>query len=327
MRKKIFVIVAVSLLLGAGMLMLPLQAQTGAPQAVSLPQGHEEGLKEAASRLNAMQAAVLGLVEGLTEYLPVSSTGHLYITQRFMGLGGTEKEKTAADAYAICIQAGAIIAVLGLYFGRIRSMLAGVVGRDPVGRRLFINTIVAFLPAVIIGLIFEDIIKRYLFGLWPVVTAWLIGGLAILLVARKRRHIAPQDGGTLETLTTKQALTVGFMQCIAMWPGVSRSLATIVGGAVAGLSVAAAVEFSFILGLVTLGAATIYEGMKEGPAIIANFGVINPLIGLAVAWIAAVVSVKWMVGYLNRRGLEIFGYYRVVLAIGIGTLVFTGLLK
>ncbi|HEX2951087.1 MAG TPA: undecaprenyl-diphosphate phosphatase [Armatimonadota bacterium] len=277
--------------------------------------------------LDSMKATILGLVEGLTEYLPVSSTGHLYLAQHLMGLGKTLQEKDAADAYAICIQAGAILAVLGLYRSRFRQMTLGIVGRDATGRRLLINTIMAFIPAAIIGVIGEKYIKDYLFGIRPITAAWLIGGIAILLIARQRRQIAPQDGIGVEEITPKQAFLIGCSQCLAMWPGVSRSLATIVGGTIVGLSVVSAVEFSFILGLVTLGAATVFEGLKEGPIIISHFGIVTPLIGLAVAWLAAVISVKWMVGYLNRHGLAIFGYYRIVLAIVVSVLIITGFMR
>ncbi len=138
------------------------------------------------------QAIVLGIVEGLTEYLPVSSTGHLLLTERIMGIGegqGTlsvserQRDKEAADAYAICIQAGAIIAVLGLYFRRVMQMLRGLLGRDPAGLRLLICVAAGFLPAAVLGLLFNKHIKEYLFGPWPVVAAWLVGGLAILAVS------------------------------------------------------------------------------------------------------------------------------------------------
>ena len=201
--------------------------------------------------MSSGQAVTLGLVEGLTEYLPVSSTGHLYLTAELLGLN-TPAKKEASDAYVIAIQLGAILAVFWLYFGRIVQMLKGLGGRDEAGRTLLINSLVAFCPAVVIGLLCEASIKRYLFGLKPIVAAWLIGGLAILIVAR-RIKARGADGRTLEELGWRQALVIGLIQCIAMWPGVSRSLVTILGGVLVGLSVPAAVEFSFILGLATLG--------------------------------------------------------------------------
>jgi undecaprenyl-diphosphatase len=279
------------------------------------------------------QAAILGIVEGLTEYLPVSSTGHLLLAQRIMGVGDggslspgdRERGKEAADAYAICIQAGAIIAVLGLYFGRVRQMFMGLFGRNPVGLRLLIGVAAGFLPAAVLGLLFNKHIKEYLFGPWPVVAAWLVGGLAILAVSyRNRNNHAVRSGSALEDLTWKMALIIGIAQCIAMWPGVSRSLVTIVGGILTGLSLPAAVEFSFLLGVVTLGAATAYDGLKHGQAMLQLYDPQSLTIGLFFAFISAVVSVKWMVAYLNRHGLALFGYYRVVLALLTAVLLATG---
>lgn len=259
-------------------------------------------------------------MEGLTEYLPVSSTGHLLLTQRLLGIGSSN----VSDAFAICIQAGAIIAVLGLYRARVAQMLAGLAGRNPEGKRLAINIIAAFLPAAALGLLLEKLIKKYLFGgkelgLWPVVAAWMVGGIAILVVSliRRRRGKAPATGLDLDHLTMRMAVIVGAAQCIAMWPGVSRSLITIVGGVIVGLSLPAAVEFSFLLGVVTLTAATAKDAWEYGAEMVATYGATPLLIGFGAAWLSAVLAVKWMVGYLKSHGMEIFGWYRVVLAIAV----------
>ncbi len=281
------------------------------------------------------QAIVLGIVEGLTEYLPVSSTGHLLMAERIMNIGKNselsaaeqENNKTAADAYAICIQAGAIIAVLGLYFRRVLQMVQGVLGRNPAGFRMFINVVVGFLPAAVIGLLFNSIIKTYLFGPWPVVAAWFVGGVAILAVCSRQKGSTVKSGGyTLENLTWKMSLIIGIAQCIAMWPGVSRSLVTIVGGVLVGLSLPAAVEFSFLLGVVTLGAATCYDGLKHGEVMLQTFDPYSLAFGLFFAFVAAVFSIKWMVSYLNSHSLAIFGYYRVALALVTGGLLITNVI-
>jgi len=256
------------------------------------------------------QALVLGLVEGLTEYLPVSSTGHLILAQRALGIG----DDAASRAYAICIQGGAIAAVFSIYLPRIRSMLAGITRGDEAGRRLTTNLALAFVPAVVIGLALEGPIDAHLFGLWPVVAAWLAGGLAILVWEPRRRVGA----GTLESLGARAALAIGLWQCLALWPGVSRSLATIAGGLVLGLSMAAAVEFGVLLGLVTLLAATGYKALKHGGEIVEHYGALNALLGFVVAWVSAWIAVKWMVAWLERRGLALFGWYRVVLALVVG---------
>jgi undecaprenyl-diphosphatase len=273
-----------------------------------------------------MQAAVLGAVEGFTEYLPVSSTGHLILTQRAMGIGQTEAEKTAADAYAIAIQAGAILAVLTLYFPYLRRMYQGLLGRDREGRQLAVNLLVAFLPAALIGLLFNDLIKAYLFNLWAIVFSWFVGGVAILAVNRYQRNKPERLGIPLEALKWKHALLIGLLQCVAMWPGTSRSLVTILGGLLAGLSLTSAVVFSFLLGVITLTAATAYDMLQHGSVMLDSFGLMNLFIGFAVATLAAIASVKWFLHYLRQHGLALFGYYRVALAIVVAALILSGVL-
>lgn len=264
--------------------------------------------------MDLLQALILGLVEGLTEYLPVSSTGHLLLAQRLMGIASSD----AADAFAICIQAGAILAVLGLYRVRVAQMTLGMLGRNPEGRQLAFHILAAFIPAAVLGFALEKTIKKFLFGgnewgLWPVVAAWFVGGVAILAVSFfKKRQGGPKL--LLEDLTIRMAVIIGVAQCLAMWPGVSRSLITIVGGLLVGLSLPAAVEFSFLLGVLTLSAATAYDALKHGKEMLSTFGALPLLVGFFAAWISAVLAVKWMVGYLNKHGMGIFGWYRVILA-------------
>jgi len=262
------------------------------------------------------QAVLLGLVEGLTEYLPVSSTGHLLVTQRLLGIAASEE----ANAFAIAVQAGAIVAVLGLYRKRCLQIGLGLVGRDAAGLRLGIRVAIAFLPAAVLGLAFDDAIERHLFGFWPIVGAWAVGGVLILAIARR----LPQTGADLDTLAVKGAALVGFAQCFALWPGTSRSLATILGGLAAGLSLGAAVEFSFLLGLVTLGAATAYKALGHGQEMIEAYGVLPVAAGFLAAWVSAVVSVKWMVRWLQSRGLSLFGWWRLAAAAGVTALILTG---
>ena len=270
--------------------------------------------------MDHFQALILGLVEGITEYLPVSSTGHLLLAQRLLGIPSS----TASDAFAISIQGGAILAVLGLYRARVASMARGLLGHDETGKRLALNLIAAFIPAAVLGLLLERIIKKYLFageawGLWPVVAAWFAGGIAILAVSlwRKNKGESPRAGLSLDQLTLRMALIVGVAQCLAMWPGVSRSLITIVGGVLVGLSLPAAVELSFLLGVITLSAATAKDALDNGAEMLAAYGLVPLAIGFFAAWISAVLAVRWMVGYLNRHGMEIFGWYRVILAIAV----------
>lgn len=268
------------------------------------------------SDMTLFQSVILGIVEGVTEYLPVSSTGHLLLTQQLLHIGQTVETKEAADAYAVVIQAGAILAVAGLYFTRLKGVVEGLLGRNPEGFRLGINLMAGFMPAAVIGLVFEKWIKAHLFGLWPVVAAWFTGGLAILAVEawRRRSGTSRASGKGLAEITWKMALVIGVAQVVAMWPGVSRSLITILGGLAMGLSMVAAVEFSFLLGLITLGAATAHETLKCGHAIVHSYGIVTPLVGLAVSLLSALLAITWLVRYLQRHPLSLFGYYRILLA-------------
>lgn len=297
------------------------------------------------------QAIILGVVEGLTEYLPVSSTGHLLVVQALLGIGTDSAEaNAAANAYAICIQAGAILAVLGLYWHRVKQCAKGWAGKlgvgpgEATGFRIGLNMLVAFVPAAAVGLAFGDVIEAKLFGPWPIVGAWLLGGVAILGTAwvRKRRVAEAGKGVELEAMSWRIALMIGLIQCLAMWPGTSRSLVTIVGGVLVGMSLAAAVEFSFLLGVVTLCAATVYKAVVDTAivevdgvpqemlmvnAMVHEYGWLNMLIGSVAAYLSAVAAVTWMVAYLKKHGMEIFGYYRIAIAIVVAGLLLGGVLK
>lgn len=278
--------------------------------------------------MTIFQSIILGIVEGLTEYLPVSSTGHLILAERAMGLGGAvgSPEKTALDAYTISIQAGAILAVLGLYFSRVKSMAMGVLGKNPEGLQLALRILIAFAPAVVVGLKFKEKIDFHLMHLWPVTFAWLIGGLAILAVEWFRPSNSRKPGKELSEMTMKMALIIGLLQCVAMWPGTSRSLVTIVGGVLVGLRLSAAVEFSFLLGLLTLSAATVKDSLDNGALMVQTYGVWVLFFGLIAAWLSAVLAVKWMVGFLQKRSFVVFGYYRVALACIVMALIFSKVL-
>ncbi len=271
------------------------------------------------------QAAVLGLVEGITEYLPVSSTGHLLLAQQAMGLQGEgSAAKTAADAYAICIQAGAILAVLALYRSRCSEVVAGVLGRSVPGRRLALHLLIAFAPSAGAAWLLEEPLQRELFGLWPVVGAWLVGGVALLAFAGRRA--LPEAGAGLDALSWRRALAIGVIQCLALWPGTSRSLVTILGGLGVGLSAVAAAEFSFLLGVATLSAATGYAGSKYGAVMLEHYTAESMAIGFLCALVAALAAVRWLIAYLQNHSLAIFGYYRIALALLVAFLIWRGLL-
>ncbi|KAA0212710.1 MAG: undecaprenyl-diphosphate phosphatase [Leptolyngbya sp. PLA3] len=280
-----------------------------------------------------LHAAVLGLVEGITEYLPISSTGHLIIASALMGLDSPPEQKAAVDAFNIVIQGGAILAVLGLYRQRVWQMILGVLGRDREGLRLAINIIVAFLPAAVLGVLLNDWIDAHLFYAGPVMAALLLGGLFMIGIDywkvrpedRLHRPSLPDD---FLHLRWHSALFIGLLQCIAMWPGMSRSMMTISGGVLVGLKPKQAAEFSFLLGLPTLGGAcvwTLYKDVEGGkPQMFEVIGALPIIVGVVVASVSAGVAVKWLVGFLTRHGLTVFGIYRIVLCAVLGLLWWTG---
>lgn len=293
--------------------------------------------------MEAWQAFVLGLIEGITEYLPISSTGHLLVAQHLMGIGVQDASaKAAADTFAICIQGGAILAVAGLYWKRVLQMMMGVLGHDAEGLRLAISILVGFLPAAVIGLIFNDWIEQKLFGMWPIIAAWVIGGGLILwFSARSTKAGGPHQGRDLLEMTWKMALLIGLLQCVAMWPGTSRSLMTIAGGLLVGLSLKAAIEYSFLLGVLTLTAATVKKALWKVPNLDASYdvwfggaklmwesyGFVPLLVGVVSATVSAVLAVKWLVSYLQRRGMRPFGWYRIAIGVLMAGLLLGGVLE
>jgi undecaprenyl-diphosphatase len=276
-------------------------------------QAKETESTQKADAMPLWEAATLGLIEGMTEYLPVSSTGHLKLFQLWMGQ--SEEEKKAADAFAICIQIGAILAVVVLYFQRLKQIVRGILGSDPEGRKLFVHLIIAFLPAAVIGLTFLKSIKKDLMDVKPITIAIFTGALFILAMPRPQKlEDGSEAGKDLSALRWWESLAIGIFQCLALWPGFSRSLATILGCRVVGLKMSAAVEFSFLLGLITLSAATAKEAVSDGSEIIAHYGVTSPIVALIVGFVSAVISVKFMISILNSYGLTPFAWYRLLLA-------------
>jgi undecaprenyl-diphosphatase len=284
-----------------------------------------------------LEAIVLGIVEGITEYLPVSSTGHLILASSLMGL--TERvDKDSLDAFNIVIQGGAILAVLGLYRDRVWQMVLGVLGRNPAGLRLALTVVVAFLPAAVLGVILADTIRRYLFYPVPVLSALALGGVAMIVIGRWQRarfHEGAERPGDprtyvdLESLTLPRALVIGLLQCLAMWPGTSRSMVTIVGAMLVGMRPRQAAEFSFILGLPTLGGACVYSAAKsmagEGTNMFEALGAAPLVAGLVVATISAALAIRWLVAFLTRHGLAVFGWYRLALCVVLALLMWQGL--
>jgi undecaprenyl-diphosphatase len=274
--------------------------------------------------MHAWQALVLGVVEGLTEYLPVSSTGHLILASRAMGLGTEGATKEVSDSYTIVIQLGAILAVAAVYGRHLLDMGLGLLGRNRMGLKLFLSLCTAFLPAAVIGLLAMDLIKSALFGLWPVAFAWLAGGVALVIWGDRSRDGHGDEGLAMSDLTPRKALVIGLLQTLAVWPGTSRSLVTILGGRLVGLTLRDSVIFSFLLGMMTLGASTGKDLLSHGGDLIDAYGIGNILLGMGTAALSAWLAVKGMVAYLKRHGLKAFGVYRILLALGTGLLIWSG---
>jgi len=290
--------------------------------------------------LTWLQAVVLGLVEGITEYLPISSTGHLILTNALLGLDSSPARKAAVDAFDVVIQGGAILAVLGLYRVRVRRMIDGLMGRDAGGLKLLGLLMVAFLPAAVVGPFLDDPIEAHLFNPPAVVTALAFWGVVMIFIGRWQRQRfhehepqrrARQSGEEyveIGDLTWKLALFIGLMQCLAMWPGTSRSMITIVAGMIVGMRPRAAAEFSFLLALPTLGGACVFKIAKDvlgsGPSVMAQLGYGQMAVGILVATLAAALAIRWLVHYLNRHGLAVFGWYRLALSAAFVVLVAGG---
>ncbi|HEX3343418.1 MAG TPA: undecaprenyl-diphosphate phosphatase [Polyangiaceae bacterium] len=257
-------------------------------------------------------AVLLGIVEGLTEFLPVSSTGHLVLVGHWLGL---PDEDPATSSFEIVVQLGAILAVVAHYRVLLGERVRGLFSGDAPSRRLLTALVLAFTPTAVAGLLLRKTIKAHLFGTLPVAAALVVGGAVMIVVerVRARRHLTGEEG--LEHVTPKRALAIGFAQCLSMWPGASRSMCTIVAGQLAGLSTGTAAEFSFLLALPTLGAATIYEGLKARHALVANVGMTSLAVGMVVSFFVAWAVIASFLKYLRSRGLEPFGWYRVVLGL------------
>lgn len=286
--------------------------------------------------MNWWQAAILGLVEGITEYLPISSTGHLVIASGLLGLQDVDDaaRREAVKSFEIVIQGGAILAVIGLYWPRFLQMTLGILGRDPAGRRLLINLLIAFVPFMVVAKLAHEWVKTHLMHTGPVAAALVVGGIYMIVfeawisrrdAARQERGEVVERGG-LESLTPAKAALIGLMQCVALIPGTSRSMMTITGGILGGLRPAAAAEFSFLLGLPTLTAATAYSLYKnlaeakptaDGTSgdMFTQLGAGPIAVGMLVAAVSAAVAVKWLVAFLNTHGLTAFGWYRIVLGV------------
>ena len=253
-----------------------------------------------------IKAAVMGIVEGLTEFLPVSTTGHLILTGSLLGM--TDAKSKVFD---IAIQSGAILAVLIVYWARIREALGGI-ATSPAQRRFVLNIAIGFIPAGIVGLTVYKAIKAHLFNAPVVAGAFIVGALIILWVEKRAQPVARVQ--SVDDMTALDALKVGLVQCLGMIPGTSRSGATIIGGMLLGLSRKAATEFSFFLAIPTLLAATVYSVIKER-ALLSAHDLPLFLVGGLAAFVSAFLCVRWLLRYISSHDFTVFAWYRIVFGI------------
>jgi undecaprenyl-diphosphatase len=261
---------------------------------------------------DVIKAIVLGIVEGLTEFIPVSSTGHLLLVERFFGFADEDFGKT----FAVLIQFGAILALLSIYFGRLWQLATGFFV-DPKARRFVIGVLLSFLPAAVVGALAHDFIKTVLFNEWLICFTLIVGGAVLLWIDMLDLQPRYRDA---QTFTLPMYFIIGVVQCVAMIPGVSRSGATIVGAMLLGADRRSAAEFSFWLAMPTMAGAFAYDlykshaSMSEGNMIIDG-------VGYAVSFVCAWVVVKTFLGYVQRHGFALFAWWRVI----VGSLGLIGL--
>ena len=264
-----------------------------------------------------LKALVLGIVEGLTEFLPISSTGHLILVSDLLGFND-ERGKV----FAIAIQTGAMLSVVWEYRRRFAGALTGIFS-ERTAQRFVLNLVIAFIPAAVLGLLFGGIIKRHLFQPVPVALAFILGALIILWVERRQRSPRIED---VDAMTWKDALKVGCAQAFALIPGTSRSGATIIGGMLFGLSRRAATEFSFFLAVPTLIAAGFYDTYKHRALFTSDdLGVFG--VGFVASFVSAFVCVRWLIRYVATHDFTVFAWYRIAFGVIVLATAYTGLVQ
>jgi undecaprenyl-diphosphatase len=252
---------------------------------------------------DAIRAIILGIVEGVTEFLPVSSTGHLLLAERFFDLG----EGPFWKSFAILIQLGAILAIVALYFGKLWHIALNMFS-DPAARRFVIGVLVAFLPAAVLGAALGSYIKFYLFNPWVVCFSLIVGGAILLWIDQLELDPVDHDA---TTFSLPMYFKIGCAQCLAMIPGVSRSGATIVGAMLLGADKRAAAEFSFFLAIPTMVGAFVYDLYKSRGEMTMDGGYLIA-IGFVVSFITAIIVVKAFLSYVTRHGFVLFAWWRVI---------------
>jgi undecaprenyl-diphosphatase len=271
-------------------------------------------LAQLSEPLGLLSAWLLGIVEGLTEFVPVSSTGHLILVSRGLGLSGP-----AVNSFSVVIQLGALLAAVAYYRRTLIDTAVGTLRREPKALALFRNLVLAALPLLIVGYLAGKWIKARLFAPLPVAGALVVGGVVMLLVDLWARKKLAEPESKLyaepSELSPLRAVFAGLIQTLALWPGTSRSMASIVGAELVGLSPRAAADFAFLLALPTLGTATLYELQKEGALLLREVGLLPLAVGLLTSFVIGWVVIAGFLRILSRHGLWAFSLYRIVFGI------------
>lgn len=273
-----------------------------------------------------VKSIILGIVEGITEFLPVSSTGHLVIVQNLINFQGTSPNYV--EMYTYVIQLGAILAVVVLYWHKIQDTLVNFfprqVGYDQSGLKFWLTILIACIPGGILGILFDDLAEQYLFNPASVAITLFLGGIWMIYAEKKYR---PRLTGQELRVTVKQAWLIGLFQCLAIIPGMSRSASTIIGGWVAGLSTVAATEFSFFLAIpVMVGMSTLKLIKVGGLSALTLVEIISLLVGFIVSFIVALLVIDRFIAYLKKKPMRIFAVYRLIFALLVLGAGVTGLL-
>mgnify|MGYP001594296580 CR=1 FL=1 len=254
-----------------------------------------------------LKAVIIAIVEGITEFIPISSTGHMIIVGNVINFRGT-----FATSFEVVIQLGAIFAIIVLYWGKIWSSVVELFKLKPSGIKFWTNIIIAFIPAAFFGFLLNDKIDEYLFNPGTVAIGLIVGGILLIIIENKFRH--KHITKSVDKISIKQSLKIGCFQCLALWPGMSRSASTIMGGWICGVSTIAATEFSFFLAIPTMVGAATLTLYKTGTKF-SNGEIITLVIGFVVAFLVAMLVVERFVAYLKTKPMKVFAIYRIIVGI------------
>lgn len=274
--------------------------------------------------IDEKESIYLGLVQGITEYLPVSSTGHLILFDNLFQKAESKKGTNTCErfydkdevknSYFTIIQSGSILAVLFLYPRRFKNMIYGVFGKDKNGAKLVENLVISFLPVAVVGLLVNRLIQKFFYNKISIAAALAIGAVIMLISEKNLLKNAKYQHGDIDHMNLKKSLIVGMWQCLSLFPGMSRSMTTIVGGYKCGLSRKSSAEYSFLLGFITLSAATIFKIATDFSILFANLRLRTIVIGMLIAFLSSLVSIKLFISYLSRHGMKVLAIYRLLLS-------------